>query len=96
MWANYDSKANAISIALVKDARAERADQRHPRAVVAIHGGEPIELQVLYPDLGLDEPLRAVASHYELDPAALTAAASAALAVPDRTVAVDVAVQLTN
>jgi hypothetical protein len=70
--------------------------QTHPRAVVALRGGEPIELQVLYPDLGVDEPLRAVASHYGLDSEALTAAASAALAAPDRTVTVDVAVQLTN
>jgi hypothetical protein len=47
----------------------------HERAVVALHGGQPVELQLLYPDLGIDEPLRAIAGRYRLDVEALLAAA---------------------
>lgn len=93
MRADYDSKANAISIVLVSEGRAERADQVHPRAVAALRGDQPVELQLLYPDLGVDEPLRAAAERYDLDPEALIAAARAALAAPDRSVTVDVAVR---
>jgi hypothetical protein len=93
MRADYDSEANAISIELAPEGRAERADQVHPRAVVALRGPRPIELQLLYPDLGVDEPLAAAAERYGLDHQALIAAASAALAAPDRSVTVDVAVR---
>lgn len=93
MHADYDSKANAISISLSAETHAERADQVHARAVVALHGDRPIELQLLYPDLGVVEPLGAVARSYELDMEALVAAAQAALAAPDRSVTLDVAVR---
>jgi hypothetical protein len=95
MRADYDSEANAISITLVQGASAERADDRHPRAVVALRRGEPVELQILYPDLGVDEPLRKVAARYGLDPEALIAAANAALAAPDRVVTLEVALRST-
>jgi hypothetical protein len=87
MRAGYDSKAEAISIALVPGAHAERADSRHPRAIVALRRDQPVELQLLYPDLGLEEPLNAVAKGYDLDPGELIAAAEAALAMPDQEVA---------
>jgi hypothetical protein len=93
MRADYDSEANAISIILVQQVHAQRADQRHPRAIVALRDDEPIELQLLYPNLGVDEPMRAVADHYGLDPEALIAAANAALAAPDRAVTLEVAVR---
>ena len=93
MQADYDSKANAISITLSREARAGRADQVHSRAVVALRDGRPIELQLLYPDLGVEEPLGAIAERYGLDAEALTAAARAALAAPDRSVTLDVAVR---
>ena len=83
MRVDYDSEADAISIALVPGARAERADSRHPRAIVALRRGRPVELQVLYPGLGVEEPLRAVAGDYGLDHQALIAAARAGLAAPD-------------
>ncbi len=91
MRADYDSAANAISIRLTGEGRAERADQVHPRAVAALRGDRPIELQILYPDLGVDEPLRIVAERYQLDLESLIATARAALAAPDRSVTVDVA-----
>ena len=93
MQADYDSKANAISIRLAGDARAGSADEVHARAVVAVGDGAPIEVQLLYPDLGIDEPLRAAARSYDLDGEALIAAAQAALAAPDRSVTLDVAVR---
>jgi hypothetical protein len=94
MRSDYDKEANAISITLVDGASADRADQRHERAIVALRDGEPVELQILYPDLGIEEPLRAVAERYELDPEGL-AAATAALAAPDRAVTLEVAVRPT-
>lgn len=92
MRAQYDSDANAISIELAQVEKADRADQVHTRAVVAVRGEQPIELQLLYPDLGLAEPL-AAASRHGLDREALAAAAAAALAAPDRSVSVDVAIR---
>ena len=93
MRADYDSKANAISIALSPEEDAERADEVHARAIVALRGDRPVELQLLYPDLGVDEPLGAAAHSYGLDKEALIAAAQAALAAPDRSVTLDVAVR---
>jgi hypothetical protein len=95
MRSDYDKEANAISITLVDGAAADRADKRHERAIVALRDGEPIELQLLYPDLGIDEPLRAVAERYELDPEGLVAAATAALAAPERAVTLEVAARPT-
>lgn len=93
MRADYDSKANAISIALSGDSRAERADAVHPRAIVGLRDHRPIELQLLYPDLGIDEPLGAVIQTYGLDEEALVAAIKAALAAPDRSITLDMAVR---
>jgi hypothetical protein len=93
MYADYDSKANAISIALARGGHADKADQVHSRAVVALQDEQPVELQLLYPDLGVDEPLNAAAERYSLDAEALIAAAQAALAAPDRAVTLDVAVR---
>lgn len=91
MRADYDSKANSISIELVSARSAERSDQVHRRAIVALRNSQPVELQLLYPDLGLEEPLRIAAERYELDAEALIATAKAALSAPDRSVRVDVA-----
>lgn len=94
MRADYDSKANAVSISLSSRTRAERADHVHSRAIVAVHDGDPVELQLLYPDLGIDEPLSAVSSAYRsIDREALVAAVQAALAAPDRSVTLEVAVR---
>jgi hypothetical protein len=93
MRADYDSKANAISISLLNAARADRADRVHSRAIVALRDDRAVELQILYPDLGIDEPVSAAARAYSLDEEALVAAIQAALAAPDRLVTVDVAVR---
>jgi hypothetical protein len=89
MQAAYDSTANVVSLSLGFAGQAERADQVHPRAIVALRDDHPIEVQLLYPDLGIDEPLQAVASRYKLDGEALVAVAQAAVDAPDRPVTLD-------
>lgn len=91
MRADYDSTANAISISIADTERAERSDEVHPRAVVALVDGRPVEVQLLYPDLGITEPLAVVADRYGLDHEALAAAAQSALAAPDRLISLEVA-----
>ena len=91
MRADYDSSANAISIVIAEGAHADQSDEVHARAIVALAEGRPVEVQVLYPDMGLTEPLLAVAERYELDREALQAAAQSALAAPDRVVILEVA-----
>jgi hypothetical protein len=91
MHADYDSNANAVSLSLGLAGPAQQADQVHPRAIVALRDGHPIEVQLLYPELGIDEPLRTIAERYKLDAEALIAAAHAAVAAPDRAVMLDIA-----
>lgn len=67
MRADYDSEANTISITLAPVDHAERADQVHERAIVALHDGHPVGLQLLYLDLGVEEPIAAVAARCDLD-----------------------------
>lgn len=90
MRADYDSTANAISIILSDATAADASVEVHPRAIVALRQGRPVELQVLYPDLGVSEPVAAAVRRYELDREAIEAAAQSALAAPDRVVTVDV------
>jgi hypothetical protein len=90
MRADYDSTANAIAISIGRAQRADSSDEVHPRAIVALSHNRPIEVQLLYPDMGLDEPLRAAAERYDLDIEALVAAARSALAAPDRVVMIEV------
>ena len=91
MRADYDSAANAISITIAKAQSADGSAEVHPRAIVALAAGKPVEVQVLYPDMGITEPLAAAAKRYGLDAQALEAAAQSALAAPDRIVTVEVA-----
>jgi hypothetical protein len=91
MRADYDSNANAISIVISDAVHADVSDEVHSRAIVALADGTPVEVQLLYPDLGIVEPLAAVADRYELDREALNAAAQSALAAPDRVVMLEVA-----
>jgi hypothetical protein len=93
MKADYDSKAEAMSIDLVAVPRWEHCERVGDRVNVAIAGGRPVNVEILRPTQGLDEPLRAAAERYELDAEALIAAARAALAAPDRTITLDVAVR---
>ena len=91
MQADYDSTANAVSITVADTQRADHSDEVHPRAIVALLDERPVEVQLLYPDLGISEPLAAVADRYGLDYEALAAAAQSALAAPDRVISLEVA-----
>lgn len=91
MRVDYYSTANAISIAIIEAAHADTSDEVHSRAIVALADGKPIAVQLLYPDMGLDEPLAAVAERYGLDLEALRAAAQSARAAPDRVIVLEVA-----
>lgn len=91
MRADYDSTANVISIAITDIGQADQSDELHARAIVALADGKPMEVQLLYPDMGTDEPLAAVADRYQLDLEALHAAAQSALANPDRVVVLEIA-----
>jgi hypothetical protein len=90
MRADYDSAANAISIAITDAPHADSSDAVHARAIVALAEGKPVEVQLLYPDLGISEPLAAVADRYGTDREALHAAAQSALAAPDRVVTLEI------
>lgn len=91
MQADYDSAANAISITIAGAPHADHSDEVHPRAIVALFDGRPVEVQLLYPELGISEPLSAAAGRYGLDYEALAAAAQSALAAPDRVISLEVA-----
>jgi hypothetical protein len=93
MKADFDSEANALSINLVEVSRWDHSEKVFPRVHVAIADGRPVNVELLYPDLGVEEALRAAAKCYELDAEALIATAQAAIAAPDRAVTVDVAVR---
>ena len=93
MRADYDSQADALSIDLVEVDRWDGSDEVDPRLNVAFANGVPVNIEFLYPELGLEPPLRAAATIYDLDFEALIAAARAAIAAPDRTVTLDVAVR---
>jgi hypothetical protein len=93
MRAEYDSEANALAIELVAvdDERLPaRGNSVHERANVAVVDGEPVDVELLYPDLGIEGPLEAAADKYGLDLEALIAAARSALAAPDRSVVLDI------
>lgn len=90
MRAEYDSQANAISIDLVAVDHWDGGEHAHDRANVAFADGRVANVEILYPDLGLDEPITLVAARYALDVEALKAAARSALEAPDRVIELDV------
>ena len=93
MKADYDSEANAMSIDLVAAGRWDHCEKVADRVNVAIADGRPVNVELLYPTMGIEDPLRAAAERYDLDAEALIAAAKAAIAAPDRPVTLDVGVR---
>lgn len=91
MRAHYDSRADAMSIDLVADACWDSCVEIADRVNVAISDGRPVNVELLYPTLGIDDALRAAADRYDLDTEALVATARAAYATPDRSVELRVA-----
>jgi hypothetical protein len=90
MQADYESRPNTIQITLEEVDRADYGDEVHERAIVVVAAGRPVMIDLLYPDLGIAVPLAAVADRYHLGRDDLLAAATAALAVPDRPVTIEV------
>lgn len=93
MKADYDSEANAISIDLLGAERWEYCEAAGDRVNVAIADHQAVNVELLYPNLGIDEPLRTAAERHGLDAEALIAAARAALAAPDRPVELGIGVR---
>lgn len=94
MKADYDSEADAIAITIVEAgpaAGAARGERAHERCTVLLSGDTVIDVELLYPGDGIEEPLRAAADGYGLDVEALCAAARSALAAPDRLITLEVA-----
>jgi len=95
MRAEYDSEANVVAISLVDGAQADTGDRVHARAVVALSASAPVDVELLYPEAGIEEPLECVAQKYSLDLEALKAAAHSALDAPDRQVVLEVRTRTT-
>jgi hypothetical protein len=93
MRADYDSKANALSIDLVDVKHWEGSEGVGERVNVAFAAGRPANVELLYPDLGIEGALCEAADRFDLDGDALIAAARAAIAVPDRVVTLEVGVR---
>ena len=86
MQADYDSRADALSIDLIQFDRFEGQDSVDDTfCQVAFAHGRPANVELLNPASHLDL-LADVADRYSLDGDALRAAAQAALAAPDRLV----------
>jgi hypothetical protein len=94
MRADYDSKADALDIELVRFEHYDDQEQVDDDfCTVGFAGGRPVSVGLLYPARNLDL-LRLAAERYELDATALVAAAKAALAAPDRLVTMDLSESL--
>lgn len=86
MWADFDSRANALDIELVRFERLEGEDSVDDTyCQVGFANGKPACIELLNPAEQLDL-LPVAAERYELDGDALLAAAQAALAAPNRLV----------
>jgi uncharacterized protein YuzE len=91
MRADYDSRADALTIELHPVERFDRGEQvDDDYCNVGMVSGRVAAIELLYPSEHLDLLDRAV-EQYDLDGPAVIAAAKAALAAPDRLVVLDVA-----
>lgn len=91
MRADYDSKADALMVALRQVERFDHGEQvDDDYCNVGIVDDHVVAVELLYPAEHLDL-LNVAAERYDLDGTALLAAAQAALAAPDRLVVMDVA-----
>jgi uncharacterized protein YuzE len=91
MRADYDSQADALIVELHQVERFDHGEQVDDDFCnVGIVGDRVVAVELLYPAEHLDL-LDVAAERYALDGTALTAAAHAALAAPDRLVVMDVA-----
>jgi hypothetical protein len=95
MRIDYDSEADALDIRLIRFDRYEYQEQVHDSfCTVGFANGRLADIELLSPAEHLDL-LGVVAERFDLDGAALLAAAHAALAAPDRVVKLEVGALLT-
>src|SRR5262245_13494134 len=90
MKADYEAAADLLAITLEDVDRLDGGEDTHG-AIVHKLDGRPVEIDVVNPRRDLAERLNSVAKVHKLDGEALIAAAEAALAAPDRQIAIDVA-----
>jgi hypothetical protein len=89
--ADYDSQADALSIDLLEVDRWDEGEGiDEDFCTVSLSQGRPVNVELLSPESNL-ALLELAAKRFDLDQAALAAAAHAALAAPDRVVTLDVA-----
>lgn len=90
MRAEYDSRADALSIDLVAAKRWDRGEGVDPDfCTVSFAEDRPVNVELIGPREHIDLLARA-AELYGLDGEAIEAAARSALAAPDRVVVLDV------
>jgi hypothetical protein len=93
MRADYDSEADTIQVELERVRKLGHSEVVEDGAViVGIYEDRPVMVDVIGTRNGFEGSLRLAAERYDLDAQALTAAARAALAAPDRVVTLAVAV----
>jgi hypothetical protein len=92
MRADYDTDAETIQIELEPVEHLDGDDAGIEGVVVGVCDGRPVLIDLIGVGLRIEERLRAAAARHDLDAEALVAAANAALAAPNRTVTLDVAV----
>lgn len=94
MRADYDSQGDTIQIDFEAVGRIDYGDDElDERLVVGVCDGRAVRIDLIGTTGDVGEPLRIAAEHYRLDSEALIAAAQAALAAPDRPIALDVGVR---
>ena len=94
MRADYDSEGDTIQIELESVDRLDFGERVDNGAVI-VHflDKRPVIVDVVGTGSDFEQPLRIAAERYGLDAEALIAAARAALAAPNRTVTLDIAVR---
>ena len=90
MKADYEAAADLLVIKLEDVDHFDGGEDIHG-AIVHKLNGRPVEIDVVNPKRDLAERLDSVSTAHKLDVEALLAAAKAALAAPDREIAIDVA-----
>jgi hypothetical protein len=91
MRADFDSRADTIQIELEPADRLDRDDASVDGTVVGFLAERPVLIDIIGSGTSIERRLEAVAERHGLDAEGLIAAARAALAAPDRTVTMDVA-----
>jgi hypothetical protein len=86
---DYDSSGDTIQLVLEPIDRLQRDDADIAGVIVGICDERPMMVDLIGTSTGIDRRLEVVGKRYRLDTEALTAAAHAALAAPDRTIIID-------